>query len=229
MIGYRNIMRNVITSTFLGLLFISFCAGPASAAVEKIFDYPTDSIFQTVFRFVSLDKKFKIAKEDTDIGLIEFTYDDNGVVDRSSNIEMIRDAAGPGKTKIRISVPSISDTTLRMLLEQLSAKIESDFGTSSTNEAIFKYGYDKLYPSISRFLVVDKKAKIKESNREKGFITFIADEGGSSVEVSTCEIIKLAQGGYKVRITIPSLASTSISLYLNGITAKLKSDYPKEE
>ena len=84
---------------------------------------------------------------------------------------------------------------------------------------------DKLSSSIYRYLSVEMNFDVKTPDKEKGIIYFLPKGIGSAPVKSWCEILKMPAGGYKVRLTIPSLSVGSMRTYLNGISDKLKKDY----
>jgi len=216
-----------IRKLFLSVIFLSLIPG-ISFSIENAYDYPGDLIYSSAYRFVLLKKNFAVTKDNPEMGLIGFTYAEEDISDKSSSIEIINDSIGASKSKLRLNIPAISDSTVRVLMDQLNLKIKSDYAPQGLEDEIFFYPLEKLFPSIYRYLVVDKKFEVIKSDKEKGIIIFIPREEGLNPEKSFLEIIKMPSGSFKVKMTAPSLASSSIRSYLNGISLKLKSDYKKE-
>ena len=208
------------------LTLLSVCA--TLQAAEKVYGYPEDALYQSAYRFLALEKHFQITKENLEIGLIVFTYQEEGNIDKTSSVEIIKDSTLVGGTKVRVQVPSISDATVNLMMDQLNKKIEQDFASAGIGEELYKFPFEKIFSSVYRYLAVDKKCDIEDAKKEKGIILFSVKESGLQPQRGYLEIIKVPQGDYKVRISIPTLAQSTVKTYLNGIKEKLRNDYQKE-
>lgn len=198
-----------------------------NAKASRIYTYPSDALYLSVYRFLTLKKNFKVVKENPEMGLIVFRYEDSSVTDNSSSIEVIKDAQGIGNHRVRIQIPSISEGTERLLLQELNEDIKNDFSPPKMNEKVFDYTYDQLLSSIYRYFTIEEKFDIDSMDKDKGIIRFKVNSSSSSAD-SSCQIFKYPKGGYKVRMVSPFLAGSSIGMYLGKIKDKLKSDYSKD-
>jgi hypothetical protein len=194
------------------------------AVAQKTYSYSPESLFLSSYRFVTLDKGFEVKRENPEIGLIKFEYSEGAIEDDSASIEIIRNAAGRGKHRLRVQIPSASEATAIVFLNALGDKIEKDFKGPSMDEKIFDLSYDKITSSIYRYLEIEGEFTVKDFDREKGIIRFIRKDT-PGFKTAWCEIFKVPQGGHKVRLKIPSLSSGTLRTYLNGIEQKLKADY----
>lgn len=213
-------MKNLLL-ILCALLLIPLTAQSA----DKSYDLPSESLYFSAYRFLTLDNGFQVTKEDPEMGIMFFTYVGQGMEDKNSAVEIIK--SSPNSSKIRINVPSISEGTISMLLSGLDSRIKSDFGPPAMDERIWNQSYENLYSSVYRYLAVDKQFEMKKSDKEKGIILFRPKDLPN--DKSYCEIFKMPQGGFKVRLKIASLSAASAGNYLQGISEKLKKDYQEEE
>jgi len=210
----------------LSLLAISLLTlAKASNASDRLYNYPVEMLFNSTYRFLVLNKGFEVSKENPEIGLIMFTYTGGGVTDKSASVEIVANAAGPGTNRLRVQIPSVSRGTILMLADELNKKIQKDYAEAGKGEMIFHYPYEKLYSSIYRYLTVDTGFEVTDSQKEKGIIQFAGKKGETAGKKSFCEIFKRPDNSHKIRLTVASTSASSVRVYLNGITDKLKKDY----
>jgi hypothetical protein len=93
---------------------------------------------------------------------------------------------------------------------------------------VFGYPYADVWPTVVRFLRVDRSAALREKDAESGYVLFDLPEGNRSWR-GAIELVRAADGegreSTRVILTLPDLPKHHEGALLDKLAAKLREEY----
>jgi hypothetical protein len=117
-------------------------APDASASVVYTSPYTFDQTFGAGLRLVRVDLGFKILEKDKDLGyvLFEYTSPESGKRISNGSMELVETKNG---VHVSVQIPQMPQYHERMIVDQLSKKLESEYGEPPARDKDKDRGKDR--------------------------------------------------------------------------------------